>query len=146
MRYKSGYTGTPTRNSWMCAKQRCLNPRHHKYPLYGGRGITMCKEWVESFSAFLHEMGERPTGTTLERRNGNLGYYKGNCYWATPIEQQRNRSNNRLITAFGRTQTRAAWADEFRIAPENISSRIKDGWTPELAISQPVKFYSRRGV
>jgi hypothetical protein len=77
-------------------RKRCLDRNHENYPLYGGRGITICARW-ESFESFLADMGERPDGTTLDRfpdRDGN--YEPGNCRWATPVEQAHNREQTKL--------------------------------------------------
>lgn len=86
-----GAERSPTYLSWVAMKQRCLN-RHHKwYHYYGGRGITVCPRWRASFVSFLLDMGERPLGLTLERKNVNLPYIKGNCCWADIQTQNRNR-------------------------------------------------------
>jgi len=87
-----GYSGTPTYMSWIGMKGRCNYPESHKdYKSYGGKGISYCEEW-SSFVGFLKDMGERPTGRTLDRINSDRGYYKGNCRWATNEEQALNRS------------------------------------------------------
>jgi hypothetical protein len=93
---------TPTWNSWMNMLRRCENPDHARYPDWGGRGITVCRRWHE-FAAFLADMGEKPRGLTLERKNNNSGYWCGhcdecaslgrpaNCCWDTYHAQRINR-------------------------------------------------------
>lgn len=77
-------------------KQRCTNPKHDAYADYGGRGITVCERWAKSFSAFVDDVGPRPAGTTLDRRDNSKGYEPGNVRWATSAEQNRNNRGNRL--------------------------------------------------
>lgn len=81
----------PTYRTWKMMKARCNNTRHKSYKYYGGKGITYDPRW-ESFDNFLLDMGERPLGTTLERKDGTKDYCKENCKWATYIEQNRNLS------------------------------------------------------
>lgn len=83
---------TPEYRSWQMMKNRCNNPKTRDYPYYGGRGITVCRRWAADFTAFLADMGRRPSPEhTLERRNTNRGYSPSNCYWATREAQSRNR-------------------------------------------------------
>jgi hypothetical protein len=77
-------------------RTRCFNTSRAEYPLYGGRGITVCERWKNSFAAFLEDMGERPDGHTLDRIDMNSGYEPGNCRWATATEQSRNRRSTKL--------------------------------------------------
>lgn len=80
-----------TFDSYRNMVQRCENPNHPDYALYGGRGIKIAEEWREDFHAFASDMGLRPLGTTLDRRDTNGNYCKQNCRWATVREQNRNR-------------------------------------------------------
>lgn len=77
-------------DSWHLMKQRCQNKNCNKYPSYGGRGITVCQEW-DDFENFIKDMGECPTGFTLERIDNNGNYEKANCKWASRSDQQVNK-------------------------------------------------------
>ena len=114
--------------------QRCINPNDKKYPLYGSRGIRVCKQW-EKFENFLKDMGECPSGYSIDRTDNNKGYNKENCRWATPKEQARNRRNNHMISYNEKTQCLAAWTEETGIASSLISWRIKNGWSTEKALT-----------
>ena len=80
-----------TYNSWRMMIRRCTDENHSSYPRYGGRGISVCDKWLESFENFLEDLGARPEGTTLDRIDNDLGYFKENCKWSTPKEQANNR-------------------------------------------------------
>lgn len=81
----------PLYEAWQGMKQRCYNPNHHKFANYGGRGITVCERWKDSFQNFLHDMGERPVGTTLDRRENDGNYEPSNCRWLDHKGQANNR-------------------------------------------------------
>lgn len=82
---------SPEYSSWSAMLTRCYNVNAPNYFKYGGRGVSVCDRWRNSFSDFLSDMGTRPAGTSLDRIDGRGGYEPGNCRWATAIEQRHNR-------------------------------------------------------
>ena len=121
---------------WNMVVQRCTNPRVKNWNDYGGRGITVCDSWLK-FESFYADMGPRPgRGYSLERIDNDGGYHNGNCKWATRMDQSKNKRNNRLLTAFGKTQHLAEWAREYGIQHTTILYRLRAGWPIEDAVSK----------
>jgi len=130
--------GTPTYNTWQAILDRCNRPQSKDWPRYGGRGITVCERW-QTFENFLADMGERPKGKTIDRRDVDGNYEKDNCVWATPTQQQRNRRCNRRITINGETKTLSEWAEIAGLSMTTLSRRLKRGIAPETAIATPAR-------
>ncbi len=127
---------SPTYRTWNNMHNRCRAPSCPSYYLYGGRGIRVCERW-KSFENFLADMGERPSGCSIERIDHSLDYSPENCRWATSKEQSYNKRSNRLVDAFGVKKPLAQWAAEHNLRSHVIRWRIENGWSPEEAITTP---------
>ena len=108
---------SPTYNSWFAMKSRCRTLTDSEFKNYGAVGICYDPRW-EGFEAFLEDMGERPEGTSLDRRDGAKGYSKENCRWATPKEQVDNRKCTRKFEFEGEVYTITDVANTFDIPRE----------------------------
>lgn len=143
---RHGMYATPEYRAWGDMLNRCRNPKHRCYAYYGGRGITVCARWLKS-DAFLADMGPRPSPKhSLERIDNSKGYSPENCRWATRAVQANNTRKVRQITAFGRTQSIAAWAREGGIPAPAITWRLDNGWPPDEAVALPSAPASVRGT
>lgn len=111
--------GTLTYRTWISMRSRCLNSNDDHWKDYGGRGITVCVTWND-FVTFLHDMGERPKGHSLERLDNNAGYSAENCTWADPETQARNRRNTQFITICGKRKSIAEALDEYGIKTDRV--------------------------
>lgn len=94
---------------------RCYQPKHTSYPRYGGAGVTVCNRWRASYLDFLFDMGERPTGLSIERIGGAKEYAPENCVWATAKTQALSRSTTRWVTHEGKSLCLKDWAKEVNI-------------------------------
>lgn len=128
-------SGTPTYRSWMAMKRRCTYPRHPAYHLYGGRGISVCPQWLNSFETFLADMGPRPRGCSLDRFDNAKGYDKSNCRWADKYTQANNRDTTTLLTVDGVTKPLAEWSRVTGLKPSTIRERVKRGWSHDRCIA-----------
>lgn len=133
----SGGQMTPEYRSWHSMKQRCNDPRSHKYNQYGGRGIAICDRW-KSFAAFLEDMGFKPSAKhSIDRINVNGNYEPSNCKWSLPKEQARNRTNNRWITIGDESRLLVEWSELSGVDPVTITGRIRRGWSLKDAVWRP---------
>jgi hypothetical protein len=128
-------TKTTEYRIWMGMKARCYIRSASGYPRYGGRGITVCDHWRDSFEAFFSDMGRRPSlYHSLDRINNDGPYSPENCRWATRIEQNRNTPRNRLLTFNGETMTISAWTERLGLSRSLIYMRLRRGWSVEKSL------------
>lgn len=140
MKTKHGLRYTPEYKTYLDMYARCYNPNNKAYKYYGGRGIKISDEWLNSIETFCSEMGPKPSPKhSIERIDVNGNYCKENCRWATYKEQANNRSNNHFIEYNGETKTASQWGEIFKIHPTVITGRLKLGWSVEDALNIPVQ-------
>ena len=131
--------GTKPYRIWKHIKQRCLNKNSKDYSNYGGRGITICDDWLE-FSNFWKDMQDGFDDTlSIDRIDNNRGYCKNNCRWATAQEQANNKRNNRLYLHQGKWQSVSAIARRHNINVSVLFSRVNNGWGIDKAVTKPVQ-------
>ena len=137
---KHNMYGTRLYGSWHCMKQRCLNPNSSAYKHYGGRGIKVCKAWMEFILfrnwALSHGFKE---GLTIERIDNNGNYESSNCTWIPQSKQSHNTRRNRFITYKGKTKILKDWAREIGMHQQVLSKRLDNGWSIEKALTTPIQ-------
>lgn len=116
---------------------RCYNPKHKKYRLYGARGIAVCERW-HTFQNFFEDMSPRPDGLMLERDNNDEGYSPENCRWATIGEQIRNRRMTIWLEFRGDRLCLKDMGEKYGKTKEQMRARLNNGWTLEQALLIPV--------
>jgi hypothetical protein len=133
-----GMSSHPAWGVWHSMKQRCMDSNHRAYHNYGGRGITVCQEWQESFENFWSDMGSTyQRGLDLDRIDNNKGYSKENCRWVNRKENNRNRRTNRIIdTPYGR-MTVSALAELTMIRENTLLYRLDHDWPTESLCIPP---------
>lgn len=140
---KHGMRNTRTYRIWNQMRNRCENPNHIYYRLYGGKNIKVCSRW-KNFKNFYADMGAAPDELTLERVNGSKGYSKANCKWATRKQQAINRSSTVFITFQNETYCVSDWARKIGIRQDTLRYRLKQGWSIEKALTTPTNLNMRR--
>lgn len=120
---KHGMYNSATYHSWANMIQRCTNSNHKDFKDYGARGIEVCEKW-KKFEGFLDDMGERPDGTTIDRKENNGNYDVRNCRWANLETQSKNKRTTRRIEFSGVTKTLSEWADSLGISSSALHYRL----------------------
>lgn len=122
----------PEYRTWRAIKTRCLNPKCRSFPNYGGRGIRICEEWRDDFSAFYAAVGAQPAPrSTLDRIDNERGYEPGNVRWASASEQNANKRNNVLVRINGEDVPATVAARMLGVKTSTMFHRISRGWTNE---------------
>lgn len=137
-----GMRWTRLYNTWTQIKQRCTNEKNDRYEEYGGRGIKVCKEWMESFEVFIEwaqKNGYR-NDLSIDRIDVNGDYEPDNCKWSTQVEQQRNKRNNHYIPINGKSKTVAEWAEISGVPYKTLQRRIDTGCKKE-DLFKPVNYH-----
>ena len=140
-----GMVGTRIYNIYSSMKNRCNNPNEKSYPNYGGRGITICKEWNDNFHSFFDwamANGYRDD-LTIDRIDVNGNYEPSNCRWADINVQANNTRKNRFITFNGKTKTLQQWSIETGIPRTDISNRLSYGWSLDKALTMKPNSYRK---
>lgn len=134
-----GLSRRPEHAIWSGMHQRCADHRHPTYASYGGRGITVCDRW-QTFENFYADMGPRPTPAhTIDRKDNDRGYDPENCRWITRSQQSRNTSRNIIVLWRGQRMCLKDAAALTNISYNTVKERVRRGWTPERALSTPVR-------
>lgn len=113
---------------WCGMKSRCSNRNIPSFSRYGGRGISVCDRWLNSYEDFLSDMGRCPKGFSLDRIDPNGNYEPENCRWASSTTQANNTRRNICLTIDGVTMTIAQWADRTGQKRERLYYRKRRGW------------------
>ena len=144
---KHGMCYTKLYGCWDSMKSRCYRSSAGNYRNYGGRGITVCDEWRNSFEAFRDWAFANGyvEGLSLDRIDCNGNYEPSNCRWVTMKEQENNKRNNRLIEFKGCVMTMSEWCDLLEIPPHVMHNRFRRGWSVQRAFTTEVREYAKGG-
>lgn len=130
---RHGMTGSPEYKSWQKMKERCLNPKSNRFEYYGGKGVTICKEWKNSFMAFYKDMGHKPNlWSQIDRRKTSGNYEPGNCRWTTAAENSQNRTSTRanpdivkeIRIRVENGETQISICKEFNLSPNCVNGIV----------------------
>ena len=136
--FKHGHWDHPLYKTWSNMMRRCYNPKEHAYKNYGARGIQVCGRW-HNVAHFIEDMGDRPEGMTLDRKDNSLGYSKENCRWACDTTQSRNRRFAKLTLEKAQEMrrmreegsSRQALADHFEVSLATVKKVLSGAYWKE---------------
>lgn len=142
--YKHGQTNTRLFKIWTSMHERCERKKHVQFYNYGGRGISVCKEWDEflPFSEWAKANGYDDS-LTLDRIDGDKGYCPENCRWTTWKVQQNNKRTNHHVEYGGETYTLTQLAEKIGMNKTTLRERLNSGWSVEDAVNKPVRARTR---
>ena len=132
-----GAARTEAYRAWTSMLNRCRNKNNPAFAYYGARGITVCERWLD-YAVFCEDMGPRPYGMTLERKDNNGSYCPENCIWASRETQTRNTRRNRYLSAGGEKLILTDWARRLNTHEATLIKRLKLGWSEEKTCLTPV--------
>lgn len=143
---KHGMSNHPLRAVFCAMKQRCYNPNNKHYEYYGGRGITICDEWMDNLQSFFDWAFENgyKKGLTIDRIDVNGNYAPNNCRFVKMSVQCRNKRNNIMVTLNGQTKVLAEWCELLGRDYHIVHARLCRGWTLKKALMTPIKKSSSR--
>lgn len=132
-----GMSKTKLYRIWASMKDRCLRPKSTAFYKYGGRGITVCEEWLdfENFRAWAMANGYEE-GLSIDRVNPNGNYEPSNCRWVTMQEQAHNKRTSVFITYNGETHTLKQWSEIVGVNYYTMQNRYKAGKSPAEILSK----------
>jgi len=137
---KHGLTHHRIYKIYLGMKQRCYNKKNTKYPLYGGRGITICDEWLNDVTKFYEwsMANGYKDNLSIDRINNDMGYSPENCRWESKLTQSRNRRSSRMVEINGEKKTFSEWCLLYGINRKTATDRVRNGWDEIEAITTPV--------
>lgn len=127
---------------WRAMKQRCTNPSVCNYYDYGGRGVTVCDEWMDFGNFYEWALANGyAENLSIDRIDNNAGYCPENCRWVDVKTQANNRRSNKIIEYNGERHTLSEWGSIVGIRAGTIGERLRRGWPIEKALTMPTKRY-----
>lgn len=139
-------SGTILNKKWKNMKQRCYNPKNHQYHNYGGRGVKICEEWLNSFDSFQKWAFQNgyEDNLTIERKNVNGNYEPSNCEWVPFGEQYLNKRCAVKIIIDGKEHYIKDLAEKYGIPYETLWRRYRDRWDLSILFNKPKTGFKRQ--